>query len=82
MLTFFLFSGYAHVLIVNLPLSTAAQFENYKVLFTCIKWFQLLPDFSFSKFVERKFSLFEKICDFIESVEKGRKLVKWKSNQV
>ena len=24
----------------------------------------------------------EKVCDFVESAEKGRKLVKWKLNQV
>ena len=46
------------------------------------KGFRLLPGFSFDKSVERMLGPFEQVCDFVESAEKSRKLVKLESNQI
>ena len=48
-----------------------------------VKWFRLLPNFSFTNFVEQMLDPFEQVCNFAVSAEKSQKLVKiWKSNQV
>ena len=44
--------------------------------------YMVFLDFLFNKFAERMLGPLEHICDFVKSIENGRKLVKWKSNQI